>query len=157
LRVRWSVREARPEDVASVRELFEDYQQWLGIDLCFQGFQEELDSLPGAYSPPAGNLFIATLDHKPIGCAAIRKQSGDACELKRLFVRETGRGYGIGAGLLRRALREAKKLGYRRVRLDTLSRMDKAMKLYEDMGFRTVSPYYENPEPDAVFMERPLV
>lgn len=140
------------------RTLFIEYQQWLGVDLCFQDFQAELDSLPGAYAPPKGVLILAYLERELVGCVAVRplKEQG-ACEMKRLYVRPQGRGMGIGLGLARRALREGQKMGYSVMKLDTLARMDSAIKLYEGLGFRATKAYCKNPLDDVVYMERPLV
>lgn len=154
--MRWSVREAKPDDIPVVRQLFIEYQEWLGVDLCFQGFAEELTELPGAYARPSGNLFLAFFDHEPVGCAGVRAIDSVACEMKRLFVREAARGQGIGHCLARRVLREGQKLGYQVLRLDTLDHMGAALRLYELMGFSRIPAYYDNPIEGAVFMEKRL-
>lgn len=154
----WSVREAHiPEDLDLVRQLFREYEQAIGVDLCFQDFEAELASLPGAYARPQGVLLLAFLDRKPVGCAALKPLANSrACELKRLYVRPEGRGRGIGLGLVRRVLREAKRQGYDTIRLDTLARMETALKLYRQLGFREIKPYYANSLPDSIFMEHVL-
>lgn len=145
------------EDVTAVKALFREYEQWLGADLCFQDFEQELDSLPGLYARPKGALLLALIERQPCGCAAIRPASRrDTCELKRLYVAERGRGLGIGLALTRRAMREAKKAGYRWIRLDTLSRLEKAIALYKGLGFREVAPFVPNAPADVVFMERAI-
>lgn len=156
MRVVWSIRETVPEDMDKVRALFKEYEKWLGVDLCFQGFQAELASLPSPYARPRGAIFVALLQGEFVGCVAIKPLDKRTCEMKRLFVREKARGRGIGRALARRAMREGQKLGYTKMRLDSLERMDKAIELYEGLGFRRIEPYYENPMADSVFMERKL-
>ncbi len=156
MRIKWSVREARADEMPDVRQLFLEYQKWLGVDLCFQGFEDELNGLPGAYKRPTGNLFLAFLNNEPVGCVGVRPIGAGVCEMKRLYVRESARGHGIGRCLARRALREGQKLGYQVLRLDTLEHMNAAMALYEDMGFKRIGAYYENPVKSAVYMEKAL-
>lgn len=152
------VRLARsPEDVQAIRALFIDYQQDLGIDLCFQGFQQELDLLPGDYADPAGALLLATVDGAPAGCCALRPLPGsdhlDACEMKRLFVRRAFRGFGLGRQLVERILVQARLGGYANMLLDTLSDMEAARALYQEFGFVEVAPYYHNPIPGAHYLK----
>ncbi len=154
--MKWSIREAHEDDMPNVRELFVEYQAWLNVDLCFQGFQAELDSLPGPYRRPTGVISLGFLEQEPVGCVAVRPITALICEMKRLFVREEARDIGLGLGLARRALRDARKMGYDVMRLDTLARMDRAIRLYEQLGFQRIAPYYNNPLAEAVFMERRL-
>jgi ribosomal protein S18 acetylase RimI-like enzyme len=144
------------EQVDAVRELFSEYSTSIGIDLCFQNFDEELRTLPGAYAPPSGSLFLASVDGESIGCVAIRKLEDKTCELKRLYVRPAARGLGIGRRLTQAAVTKARELGYSRVRLDTLVSMKEARSLYESLGFRNIVPYYQNPLEGAVFMQLEL-
>jgi ribosomal protein S18 acetylase RimI-like enzyme len=145
-----------PHDIERVRALFREYEQSLGVDLCFQGFEEELASLPGAYAPPRGRLFVALDGDEASGCVALRPLSDDTCEMKRLYLRASLRGRGVGRMLANRAIDEARAIGYRAMRLDTLPTMNEAIALYETLGFRRIAPYYENPVAGAVYMERPL-
>jgi putative acetyltransferase len=146
------------EDVEQARALFEEYASDLSISRCFQNFDQELENLPGDYAPPNGRLLLATDDAGLAGCIALRKLGADACEMKRLFVRPTHRGSGLGRTLVESAIDEARRLGYKKMRLDTLpGRMDKAIALYHSIGFIEIDPYYENPVPDARFMELELV
>jgi DNA-binding MarR family transcriptional regulator/GNAT superfamily N-acetyltransferase len=152
--------------VASVRVLMREYLEFLGEDLGFQGIERELAGLPGKYAPPKGALFLARLPLKgegrgpaagePAGCAALRALEGDACEMKRLFVRPEYRGYGIGRALAARAIETARSLGYGRMRLDTLERLEGAVLLYRSLGFEPIPPYCENPLPGAMFWEKVL-
>jgi putative acetyltransferase len=142
------------EDIQSARELFREYKAWLGIGLCFQNFEAEVANLPGDYRPPTGRLLLATKDEEIAGCIALRKLSDDSCEMKRLFLRPKFRGQGLGRTLVERIVDEARSIGYRRMRLDTLpGRMDTAIALYRSLGFREIPPYYNNPVQGATFME----
>lgn len=143
-------------DLEHVRMLFKEYADWLGIDLCFQGFEEELKSLPGAYAPPHGALFLVMDDEKPVGCVALKKLDYNVAELKRLYVRPEQRDKGLGKNLSMQAIDVAEALGYDYIRLDTFGRMDKALELYKYLGFEEIGPYYDNPQPDAVFLEKRL-
>ena len=140
-------------DIENVRALFREYEMWLGLDLCFQGFEEELLTLPGKYAMPNGRLFLAMVDEKPAGCIAMRKIGDEVCEMKRLYMRPEFRGHGVGNSLIERLLSEARMAGYSEIRLDTYpAKMGKAVSLYESHGFRQIPPYYENPHKDVLFM-----
>jgi len=145
-----------PADIERVRVLFREYEQSLGVDLCFQGFEEELATLPGAYAPPRGALFVALDGNEAGGCVALRPLGERLCEMKRLYLRPTLRGRGAGRALALRVIDEARAIGYRTMRLDTLPFMKEAMALYEALGFRRITAYYPNPVPGAVYMERQL-
>jgi len=143
--------------ISAARELFKDYESWLGMDLCFQGFEEELRTLPGRYSPPDGRLFIAYVDGEAAGCIAMRKIDEGICEMKRLYVRPEFQGHKIGVRLIERLIDEAKKEKYKFMRLDTLpEKMEKAAELYRTHGFYSIPPYYENPYEGVAFMELDL-
>ena len=145
------------DDVQRARELFEEYASGLGISLCFQNFDQELKNLPGDYAPPDGRLLLATEDDQLAGCIALRKLERGVCEMKRLFLRPAYRGHGRGKVLVKSIIDEARKLGYTHMRLDTLpGRMDKAIALYQTMGFVDIGPYCENPVEGAKFMELDL-
>ena len=145
---------ATPEQVQRVRELFLEYEKSLGVDLCFQGFAQEVSSLPGAYAPPSGRLLVAFDDGGELaGCVAMRALDDDACEMKRLYLRASVRGQGAGRALALRVMDEARAAGYRVMRLDTLPAMAEAHALYESLGFRRIAPYYPNPVPGAIYME----
>lgn len=145
-----------PERLAAARELFLDYAASLNFDLCFQNFNEELAGLPGAYAPPAGRLLLAELNGEPAGCVALRPLGDGVCELKRLYVRPLARGQGLGRSLVEAALAEARGIGYREVRLDTVPAMREAQALYEALGFTDVVPYTANPVPGARYMAKTL-
>lgn len=136
-----------------IRQLFLEYADSLGFNLDFQGFKSELQSLPGKYAPPEGALVLALLNGKSAGCVALRRLAEDTCEMKRLYVRDTCRGYGLGRQLAVMIMDEARRLGYARIRLDTLTTMLEANQLYESLGFYDIEPYIYNPMPGARFME----
>ncbi len=149
------VRASAPDQLQTVRALFQEYAESMGIDLSFQRFEQELADLPGQYAPPSGCILLALVNDEPAGCVALRPQSSDgACEMKRLYVRPEHRRSGLGRTLAERIIQEARKLGYDRMRLDTIpSIMDRAVSLYRALGFETIGPYCDNPIPGAMFME----
>jgi putative acetyltransferase len=142
--------------LAAARQLFEEYAASLDISLCFQGFDEELSSLPGTYAPPRGRLLLACRGNDTAGCVALRPLESDACEMKRLYVRPAHRSGGVGRLLVERVIHEAATAGYRRMRLDTLPTMEAALALYRRLGFREIAPYTANPVKGAVFLELQL-
>jgi GNAT superfamily N-acetyltransferase len=146
------------QHIEQARTLFEEYAAGLGISLCFQNFDQELNSLPGKYAPPDGRLLLAVEDDELAGCIALRKLSLGVCEMKRLFVRPAFRSHGLGRVLVEAIIDEARKLGYTHMRLDTLpGLMDKAIALYRSFGFIEIGPYCENPVEGAKFMELELL
>jgi len=142
--------------VPIVKDLFQEYARGLQVDLCFQGFEQELAELPGKYAPPSGRLFLAMLDGQPLGCVALRPLAGLVCEMKRLYVRPVARGIGLGRRLAQRAIEAAREVGYKRMYLDTLGSMKEAIALYGTLGFQRTHAYYNNPSSSAVFMELEL-
>ncbi|MDD3353741.1 carbonate dehydratase [Zoogloea sp.] len=128
-----------------VRQFFRNYAGWLGVNLDYQNFAEEMNSLPGDYIAPAGRLFFAELDGKPAGCVGLRPNSEGVCEMKRLYVEPEMRGNGVGRELALAAIKAAKALGYRRIMLDTLPAMRIAVKLYRELGFKEAPAYYPTP------------
>ncbi len=142
------------EDLATIRELFQEYKASLPFDLRFQNFEEELKGLPGRYAPPSGRLLLARWDDAFVGCVALR-QIGDAvCEMKRLFARPAFQGKGIGKALARAIIEEARRIGYKHMRLDTV--LEPAKSLYRSLGFREIPPYQHVPVAGVVFMELEL-
>ena len=145
------------EHIEHARTLFKEYETGVGISLCFQNFEHELKTLPGDYAPPDGRLLLAKDDDDQIaGCIAMRKLGPGICEMKRLFVRPAYRNTGLGRVLVNTLIDEVRNLGYTHLRLDTLpGRMDKAIALYQSIGFVEIEPYYASVE-GAKFMELDL-
>ena len=143
-----------PEEIASIRELFLEYAQSLGFSLCFQSFDQELASLPGDYAPPEGRLLLAMRDGQSVGCVALHKLDSEVCEMKRLYVRPQFRGKGLGKELAERVIIEAREIGYKKLRLDTVEPvMRTAVAMYRQLGFREIAPYRANPIEGALYME----
>ncbi|MDQ5909865.1 MAG: hypothetical protein QG599_1960 [Pseudomonadota bacterium] len=143
-------------NIETARVLFREYQRFLGVDLCFQDFAEELATLPGRYAPPRGRLLLAMAGANAAGCVALRPLEGGVCEMKRLFVRPAWRSQGLGERLARQIIADATALGYTVMRLDTLDTLESAMRLYTALGFQRCAPYYSNPLPGVVYWERML-
>ena len=146
------------EALAATARLFEAYAASLGIDLSFQDFAAELATLPGKYAPPGGELLLARgAGGEPLGCVALRPLGTDGCcEMKRLYVSPQARGLGLGRALVEALLQEARRLGYRELRLDTLPTMASALRLYREAGFVPIPPYYDTPLAGTVFLGRRL-
>jgi putative acetyltransferase len=146
-----------PNQIAVVRELFLEYAQSLGFSLCFQNFDQELANLPGDYAPPEGCLLLAMQDGQPAGCVALHKLDDEYCEMKRLYVRPQFRGHGLGLTLAERVIADARQIGYKYLRLDTVEPvMQAAVAMYRRLGFREIAPYRPNPIEGALYMELQL-
>lgn len=141
------------EELAEAARLFREYADSLDFDLGFQGFAEELATLPGAYTPPTGRLLLARHGGDAAGCIALRSLATSTGEVKRLYVRPTFRGLGVGRRLAEAVIAEAQAIGYARLRLDTVPAMATAIALYQSLGFRKIPPYRVNPIPGALFFE----
>lgn len=141
------------EGLGEIRVLFREYEASLDFDLDFQDFEEEMADLPGKYAPPEGCILIATAGDDPAGCVALRKLEDWICEMKRLYVRPRFRGLRIGAALASAIADEARRIGYGRMRLDTVVSMKEARSLYTSMGFEEIAAYCHNPLPNAAYME----
>ena len=143
-------------EIEQARALFLEYVAGLKVDLCFQGFDQELAALPGKYAPPQGRLLLARVDGEPAGCIALRPIESGIGEVKRLYVRPAFRGRGIAKMLAAELVAAARAIGYASLRLDTLEFMREAAALYRSLGFVEIAPYYDNPLPGTVYMELKL-
>jgi len=145
------------ERVEQIRELFLEYARSIGFSLCFQNFDAELAGLPGDYAPPRGRLLLAECDDQLAGCGALHELSPEICEMKRLYLRPQFRGKGVGRGIAERLIADAREIGYRRMRLDTVGPVMKdAVAMYRKLGFKEIEPYRENPMPGTLYMELEL-
>jgi len=155
---------ASPAQIARARELFLEYARSLGFSLSFQNFDEELAHLPGEYAPPPGRLLLAQYEGRLAGCVALHELKASEsrlppfdnriCEMKRLYLRPQFRGKGLGRALADRIIAEARRIGYRRMRLDTVEPVMKdAVSMYRRLGFREIAPYCRNPMAGALYME----
>jgi putative acetyltransferase len=146
-----------PAQIVQARELFLEYARSLGFDLCFQNFDRELAGLPGDYAPPEGRLLLAEREGQLAGCVALHKLDSGMCEMKRLYLRPEFRGRGLGRLLGERIIAEARRIGYRRMRLDTVEPVMKdAVAMYRRLGFKEIAPYCKNPIAGALYMELEL-
>lgn len=150
------------EHLEVVRRLFREYAAWLGgngLELSYQGFEEELTALPGKYALPEGRLLLALKGSEPAGCGALRRLAEGVGEIKRLYVCPRFRGMGLGRALAARLIEEARAIGYQKLRLDTTTFMPEARAMYERLGFQPIEPYYPVPQEvrrRTVFMELEL-
>src|SRR5215470_14026791 len=143
--------------ISQVRELFLEYASSLGFSLCFQGFDQELAGLPGDYGPPEGRLLLAEYEGNVAGCVALHKLGDHVCEMKRLYLRPAFRGKGLGRILAEEILKQARLIGYRRLRLDTVEPVMKdAVAMYRRLGFQEIAAYRENPMAGTLYMELEL-
>jgi putative acetyltransferase len=146
-----------PAQIGQVRELFLEYAQSLRVNLCFQNFEEELAELPGHYAPPGGRLLLAEYEGHLAGCVALHQWEPGVCEMKRLYLRPSFRGKGLGRVIAETILSEARKIGYQCMRLDTIEPIMKdAVEMYRKLGFREIAPYRPNPIAGAMYMELKL-
>ena len=145
-----------PHHYETAGALFREYAAELGVDLCFQGFESELQQLPVMYGMPSGCLLLVMNGTRPVGCGALRKLSDGVCEMKRLYIRDEARGAGLGRRVAERLVQKAADLGYGAMRLDTLADMAAARSLYQSLGFRDIAAYYSNPLSNSIYMELAL-
>jgi len=144
----------RPEHWQVAESLIRQYAASLEFDLDFQGFDEEIESLPSHYGPSGGCLLLAVESGRFVGCVGLRALENGICEMKRLYVVKEMRGHGVGRALAEAIIAEAKRLGYLSMRLDTTPAMTAARALYASLGFRTIEPYRYNPVAGTTLMER---
>jgi GNAT superfamily N-acetyltransferase len=146
-----------PAQIAQARELFVEYAESLGFSLCFQNFDKELAELPGEYAAPRGRLLLCEYEGQLAGCVGLRPLDSGVCEMKRLYLRPQFRGKGLGHGLAERIIAEARQIGYRHMRLDTVEPVMKdAVAMYRKLGFAEIAPYRANPIAGALYMELEL-
>lgn len=145
------------EHFQQAQSLFQKYADWLGVDLSYQRFDQELESLPKMYGGDKGCLLLAYADELLVGCVGLRKFEDSVCEMKRLYVRPAFQGKGIGSLLAKQIIEEAKGLGYTEMVLDTLEKMESARKLYCSLGFGEIPAYYTNPLSDVIYLKLNLL
>lgn len=153
----FEIREARSEaDIAIAADLFREYQTWLDVDLCFQDFEAELADVANMYAQPRGIIYIASVGNEDVGVGALRPISKTRSEMKRVYVRESARGLGIGKRIIDLLIARASEVGYTSMVLDTLPKLETAQAIYKSLGFREIPPYYKNPLPGVVYFEKTL-
>ena len=143
---------ATPDDVAAVEQLFLDYAEFLNVDLCFQGFDKEMETFPSVYEV----LFLARVDGEAAAAIGLKDLGDGVCEMKRLYARPQFQGFGLGGELCDRLIEEARGRKFRTMRLDTLQRLKPAIALYRKRGFVEIEKYYDNPEEGVIYMELAL-
>jgi ribosomal protein S18 acetylase RimI-like enzyme len=151
-----TIRPANADEMRIVRQLFLEYAESLGFSLCFQGFDQELAELPGKYALPDGLILLALAETEPVGVVGVRKLKEGICEMKRLYVKPSQRGTGLGRQLANEALQRARRHGYQLMRLDTLPNMQAARHLYQQLGFIQIPAYYDNSPCGSICMEKRL-
>lgn len=145
-----------PEELNEVKKVFIEYAEFLQVDLCFQGFEQELQTLHKVYNPPQGCIILAKEDNEVLGCIALKPIGEGVCEMKRLYVKPQTRGTGLGRKLVVELIRFAKESGYNTMKLDTLTTLESAIKLYRSMGFVTTNAYVYNPLDEVLYFELSL-
>lgn len=146
-----------PDDLKAAIALFYAYADFLGVDLTYQKFEEEMAAMPGKYAPPLGELLLARgADGAALGCVGLRPLSDDICEMKRLYVTEAGRGLGLGRALAEAVVTHARRIGFSEMKLDTLPRLEAAIALYRAMGFKEIPAYYDTPIAGTLFFSLKL-
>ena len=140
-------------EVEATRNLIRKYAAELQVDLCFQDFENELATLPGEYSEPTGSMLLGYVEGKAVGCVGLRYLKSGICEMKRMYLEPAYRQNGHGRQLAVAILQEASRLGYNKMRLDTLPKLTQALKLYTKLGFYPIAPYYKTPLSETIFME----
>ena len=150
------IRKIKATEIPEIRILFKEYEDFLGLDLCFQGFQQELDSLPGIYAEPTGCILVDVEDGQIQGVVALKPLESGVCEMKRLYVKPEFRSKKIGFKLAEAIINEAKEKGYKIMKLDTLKRLEKAVSLYHHLGFIPTQAYNYNPDETVLYFEKNL-
>jgi len=141
------------EEYELSKKIFLEYAEELGFDLCFQNFEEEIKFIKTQYGKPKGGIILIKLNNDIIGCIGVRKLENRVGELKRMYIKRTFRNKGYGKELLYKAIELAREFNYKKLRLDTLPTMDKAIKLYKEAGFIEIEPYRYNPITETIFFE----
>ena len=144
------------EELEEVREIFIEYADFLKVDLCFQDFEKELQTLHEVYALPKGCIILAKEEKQVLGCIALKPIGEGICEMKRLYVRPEARGQYLGKKLVEELVDFAKKARYNTMKLDTLTSLKEAIKLYESKGFIKTEPYVYNPLSDVLYFELTL-
>ena len=144
------------EELEEVREIFVEYANFLQVDLCFQNFEKELQNLHQVYFPPLGCIILAKDEKKVVGCIALKPIGEDICEMKRLYVKPAARGKALGKQLVEELIHFAKEAGYKTMKLDTITSLKDAIKLYRSKGFIETDAYVYNPLPEVLYLQLSL-
>lgn len=154
--INFEINKIQEEDLSVIKSLFVEYEKQLGVDLCFQNFENELAELPGIYKEPKGTILKLVIERKIVGVVALKPLSQTECEMKRLYIQDDFKGFGLGEKLAQKIMSIAKEKGYKTIKLDTLARLAPAVKLYQKLNFKETKPYNFNPENDILYFEKEL-
>jgi len=143
----------RNSDFLLAEQVIKDYLHWLDMDLSFQAIERELADIPSMYGPPHGLFLLAWHKNEVAGGVALRKLTPSICEMKRLYVYDHFKNRGVGRSLCTVLIQEARDMGYKKMRLDTLGYMKSAIGLYRSLGFKEIRAYRFNSDPTAKYME----
>lgn len=122
---------------------------------CYDSMSD-IDDVQAQYFNNNGTFLVLVDDGRVVGSGAIRRLNNDICELKRMWFLKDYRGRGLGTKMTEMLLNFASKIGYKKVRLDTIDeqKQAQALKLYQQFGFYFIERY--NDSPCTVFMEKIL-
>jgi putative acetyltransferase len=150
-----AIRPYRPADHEQLMRFLERVLTDLGFEFLPDGKDLDVRDLEDVYLRDRGSFHVVEADGRISGSVGVRPLAADAAELKRLYLAPELRGRGIGRSLCTAAIEDARRLGYRRLRLDTTRRSPAAIALFRTLGFQEIPRYNSNPDAE-IFMEYAL-